>query len=415
MLFSLLLFFSLPSSSLSITITPLFCLTPSSCNRQLTFNSNLTLPDDCLATLSSSEFCSVILTFNHLTQTVNIDYHSIAVDDELKIQTVLSETVNSTTVQYRCRTESLCEEAYLHRVYNNFVNMNCTLMFDALISAYSPPSESESNLTCIVTATPLEIKYESCTGQCQAQTFYNNSRNWTGECVKGDKSRFQLQILTHATLNSANHDTYFVYQCKQNVCNDLQRVDQIRTMIRRDYEVQLPTLTSAKTTRITAIPTTTIPPSLLCLQYTCNIQFSFNTTTLTLPDTCAAAISTESCSISVTFFHLSDTVDIQFSTTRADDVLLITTTLPHTDEYGTVMTYHCNSEFLCEWKYLNEVYHYYVHLNYSLLLEVLTPENNFELPPLSEPDDLICIVDAIHSFCEQGKCQAATFFNDSQT
>lgn len=85
-----------------------------------------------------------------------------------------------------------------------------------------------------------------------------------------------------------------------------------------------------------------------------------------------------------------------------------------TEDFGTVITYHCNNKSFCEWDYLNEVYHHYLRLNYSSLLEVLTPENDFELPALSEAADLVCIVNGSNLLCERGKCQAETFSNDSQ-
>jgi len=153
---------------------------------------------------------------------------------------------------------------------------------------------------------------------------------------------------------------------------------------------------------------------LFCLQSSCNFGVSFNTTTLTLPDNCTAAISSESCSISVTFIYQTDTVQIEFDTTPADDTLRILSVLPVTEGYGTVMQYHCNSGFLCEWNYLNEVYHQYLRLNYTSLLAVLKPENDFDLPPLSEAADIVCIVNGRDLPCERGKCQAETFSNDSQ-
>jgi hypothetical protein len=52
--FSLLLFVSILNFSVFTTITPLFCLTSSSCNRQLSFNSALSLPSSCLPTLCDS-------------------------------------------------------------------------------------------------------------------------------------------------------------------------------------------------------------------------------------------------------------------------------------------------------------------------------------------------------------------------
>jgi hypothetical protein len=106
---------------------------------------------------------------------------------------------------------------------------------------------------------------------------------------------------------------------------------------------------------------------------------------------------------------------IQFDTTPTSDTLQILTVLPQTEEIGSAIHYHCNSKSRCEWDFLNEVFYHYLNLNYSSLLEVVTPDFDFELPPLSETYDIPCIVNEDEFLCEQGKCQAASFSTDSQT
>jgi hypothetical protein len=108
--------------------------------------------------------------------------------------------------------------------------------------------------------------------------------------------------------------------------------------------------------------------------------------------------------------HQIDTVIIQFNTIPTDDILQIQTVLPQTEEFGTVIKYHCNNKSFCEWDYLNEVYDHYLRLNYSSLLEVLTPENDFELPALSEAADLVCIVNGSNLLCERGEVPGRNFF-----
>ena len=154
---------------------------------------------------------------------------------------------------------------------------------------------------------------------------------------------------------------------------------------------------------------------LFCLQSSCTFCVPLDNATFILPETCTKNISSEPCSVTVTFIHKANMAMIGFDTERTSDTLHITTILPQDSEIGSILQYHCNSKSLCEWEYLNEVFDHYLNINYSSLIDVLTPDFEFEPPPLSETYNITCIVNETEFLCEEGKCVASTFPNDSQT